>query len=135
VVDERGGAAAGTVSDMAFADELRDPGCIFCRIVAGEVPARLVFETDHVIAFHDIDPKAEVHVLVVPKNHRADVVGLAAAAPTELADLVAAADRVAAELAPQGHFRLLFNTGAAAGQSVFHAHGHVLAGAMNGLPQ
>ncbi len=101
--------------------------CLFCRIVAGQVPARMVFDTGSVVAFHDVAPKADVHVLVVPKTHRRDVVDLATA-PADLADLVAAAERVGAELAPSGHFRLIFNTGAQAGQTVFHVHGHVLAG-------
>lgn len=122
------GGPGGSVAPVAAGEALRDPDCIFCRIVAGEVPARLVLETDLVVAFHDIDPKADVHVLVIPRNHRANIVEVATAAPQEAAALIAAADRVAAELAPQGHFRLLFSTGAAAGQTVFHAHGHVLAG-------
>jgi len=106
-----------------------DPECVFCRIVAGDIPTEPVLRTDRVVAFRDIAPKADVHVLVVPTAHRPDVVSLAADDPQALADLVAAAGRVAAELAPAGHFRLVFNTGEQAGQSVFHVHGHVLAGA------
>lgn len=102
--------------------------CVFCRVVAGELPARLLVDTDRVVAFHDIKPLADVHVLVVPKQHHVDVVGLAAEDPGTLAELVEVGARIAADLAPEGHFRLVFNTGARAGQSVFHAHGHVLAG-------
>lgn len=104
--------------------------CVFCRIVAGEVPADLVHEDDEVVAFRDTSPKAEVHVLVVPRRHVPDVVGLAADQAL-LAAVVRAAGRVAEQLAG-GEFRLVFNTGAGAGQSVFHAHGHVLAGAWSG---
>ncbi|WP_380167700.1 HIT domain-containing protein [Jannaschia sp. R86511] len=102
--------------------------CIFCRIVAGEVPADVVHRDDDVVAFRDLSPKAEVHVLVVPVRHVPDVVALGAADPQLLASLVRVAGEVAAEQG-DGQFRLVFNTGAAAGQTVFHAHGHVLAGA------
>ncbi len=101
--------------------------CIFCRIVAGEVPADVVHRDDDVVAFRDLAPKAEVHLLVVPRRHVADVVGLA-----QDEALLAAVVRTGAALADSladGQFRLVFNTGAAAGQTVFHAHGHVLAGA------
>ncbi|MGF1648694.1 MAG: histidine triad nucleotide-binding protein [Kineosporiaceae bacterium] len=102
--------------------------CVFCRIVSGEIPTDPVLETERVVAFRDIAPKADVHVLVVPRTHHRDVVSLAADDPAGLADLVTAAGRVASDLAPAGHFRLVFNTGEQAGQSVFHVHGHVLAG-------
>lgn len=101
--------------------------CLFCRIVAREVPADVVHETDRVLAFRDIDPKAPTHVLVIPREHHVDVPSLAAAAPDVLAELV----QVGAELAEaEGHdaHRLVFNTGVGAGQSVFHVHAHVLAG-------
>ncbi|MFF2276130.1 HIT domain-containing protein [Agromyces sp. NPDC058126] len=103
---------------------------VFERIVAREIPARIVAETDRVIAFHDIAPKAPVHVVVTTKtaDYR-DVVGLAAGDPALLAELVAVAQGVAAELG-DGEFRLVFNTGASAGQTVFHVHAHVLAGAL-----
>jgi histidine triad (HIT) family protein len=109
-------------------DLARDATCVFCRIVAGEIPTEPLLETDSVLAFRDIAPKADLHVLVVPKAHHADVVSLAERDPAAVADVVTAAAAVAAEHAPEGHFRLVFNTGAHAGQSVFHAHGHVLAG-------
>jgi histidine triad (HIT) family protein len=101
--------------------------CIFCRIVSGEVPADLVATDDDVVVFRDVAPKAEVHVLVVPRRHVPDVVSLAED-PQLLAAVVRAGGRVAADLAG-GQFRLVFNTGAESGQTVFHAHGHVLAGA------
>ncbi|WP_022890170.1 HIT domain-containing protein [Agromyces italicus] len=101
---------------------------VFERIVAREIPARIVAETDRVIAFHDIAPQAPVHVIVTTKTAAyRDVVGLAQGDPALLAELVAVAQGIAAELA-DGEFRLVFNTGASAGQTVFHVHAHVLAG-------
>jgi histidine triad (HIT) family protein len=105
--------------------------CLFCRIVAGELPADIVAQTENIIAFRDINPQAPVHVLVVSRDHHADVAQLAAADPGLLAELVRAANEVAEELA-DGQFRLIFNTGTHAGQSVFHVHAHVLAGARLG---
>jgi histidine triad (HIT) family protein len=109
--------------------ETREP-TVFERIAAREIPAKIVAETDRVIAFHDIAPKAPVHVVVTPKSgeHR-DVVALAAADPALLAELVEVAGEVAAELG-DGQFRLVFNTGEDAGQTVFHVHAHVLAGGL-----
>ena len=101
--------------------------CLFCRIVSGEIPAAIVVETDTVIAFRDIAPKAPVHVLVVPKAHVANVAEAAAQIPGVLADMVAVAAQVA-DAECGGDFRLVFNTGETAGQSVFHAHGHVMGG-------
>ena len=101
---------------------------IFSRIVAREVPATIVAEDDRVIAFEDIAPKAPVHVLVVPKTEQyRDVTELAAGDPDLLAHVVSTARRIADERAG-GQFRLVFNTGEAAGQTVFHVHAHVLAG-------
>jgi histidine triad (HIT) family protein len=103
---------------------------IFSRIIAGEIPADVVFDSEHVIAFTDIAPKAPVHVLVVPKTEQyRDVVELAAGDPALLAEMIAAAKTIADERAG-GEFRLVFNTGAAAGQTVFHVHAHVLAGGL-----
>lgn len=116
---------------MSDAEPLTSPDCLFCGIVSGGVPATVVARTDRALAFRDIDPKAPVHVLVVPRDHHADVAQLAAADPTLLAELVGLAEDVASDLA-DGDFRLVFNTGAEAGQSVFHVHGHVLAGARLG---
>jgi len=101
--------------------------CLFCRIVAGDIPATMVAETDHVIAFRDIAPKAPVHVLVVPKTHVANVAKTAAQMPEVLAEMVAVAQQVA-DSECGGEFRLVFNTGETAGQTVFHAHAHVLGG-------
>ena len=106
-----------------------DNDCLFCRIVAGEIPATVVHETDTTLAFRDIDPKAPVHVLVIPKDHHPDLVTLAQAAPGVAADVLATAAAVAeAEGLVGDGFRLLFNNGRYAGQEVFHVHGHVLGG-------
>ena len=104
-----------------------DSACIFCRIAAGEVPAQLVRDTDGVVAFRDLNPQAPTHVLVISRAHYPDVVALAAADPQVLAAMVAIGAELAAEES-DGQFRLVFNTGAEAGQSVFHVHGHVLGG-------
>ena len=107
-----------------------DNNRLFCRIVAGEIPATVVHETDTTLAFRDIDPKAPVHVLVIPKEHHPDVVSLVRNDPSGSAGLIAAAAAVAETegLLIDG-FRLLFNTGEYAGQEVFHVHAHVLGGA------
>jgi len=101
--------------------------CLFCRIVAGEIPAEVVRTGDRVIAFRDVNPQAPTHVLVVSREHHENVAALALADPEALAELVTlGADIARAEAG--GDFRLVFNTGAEAGQSVFHVHGHVLGG-------
>jgi histidine triad (HIT) family protein len=101
--------------------------CIFCGIVAGEIPADVVHETRSSLAFRDLHPQAPLHVLVIPRAHTTDVAELAATDPDTVAELV----RVARDLATgAGHesYRLLFNTGPEAGQTVFHTHLHLLAG-------
>jgi histidine triad (HIT) family protein len=107
--------------------------CLFCRLVDGGIPATVVHRGERVLAFRDIDPKAPTHVLVIPAAHHRDVAALAAADPATLAELVAVASRIAEDEAG-GPFRLVFNTGAEVGQSVFHVHGHVLAGRSFGWP-
>ncbi|SCF45151.1 histidine triad nucleotide-binding protein [Micromonospora mirobrigensis] len=104
--------------------------CLFCRIVAGEIPATVVRETDRTLAFRDVDPKAPVHLLVIPKEHYADVATLALDDPGLAGELLATAAMVAEEegLDADG-FRLMFNTGAHGGQEVFHVHAHLLGGA------
>ena len=99
--------------------------CIFCAIIAGDIPGDFVAQTETVVAFRDIAPKAPVHVIVAPRLHVPDVAALAAEAPDVLADMAAVAQRVADDECG-GQFRFIFNTGAAAGQTVFHVHGHVM---------
>jgi histidine triad (HIT) family protein len=108
--------------------------CLFCRMVAGEVPADVVHETDRVLAFRDITPQAPTHVLVIPKDHYATAAALAAADVGLLGEVVAAAHAVAIKegLVSDGGtepgYRLVTNTGPQAGQSVHHVHFHVLGG-------
>jgi len=101
--------------------------CFFCSIADGSAGVGLLADRDGVVAFRDINPQAPTHVLVIPKAHHADVPALAAAAPEVLAALVSVGQEIASAEAG-GEFRLVFNTGAGVGQSVFHVHGHVLAG-------
>ena len=104
--------------------------CLFCRIIAGEIPAKKVYEDDHTFAFDDIHPQAPTHVLVVPKKH---LDGLAEAAMTaEDAEVVGRCHLAAAEIARQsglgGGYRTVINSGPDAGQAVFHLHVHLLGG-------
>ena len=107
---------------------MTETDCVFCRIIAGEIPSTLVAETERVIAFRDIAPEAPTHVLVAPRQHFVDVSDVAAAAHDVLAEMIEVAQRVADDECG-GQFRLIFNTGPKAGQSVLHAHAHVLGGA------
>ena len=104
--------------------------CIFCKIAAGQIPATIVKRTERVLAFRDLNAQAPVHVLVIPVDHHENVAALAVADPGVLAELVAVAEAIAAQEAADsnGACRLVFNSGEEAGQSVFHVHGHVLAG-------
>jgi histidine triad (HIT) family protein len=103
--------------------------CLFCRIVAGEIPATVVHETDDTLAFRDVGPKAPVHVLVIPKAHHWDVAALAAADPALAGKVLAACGAVAEQEGLTGDgYRVIFNVGAFGGQEVFHVHGHVVGG-------
>jgi histidine triad (HIT) family protein len=106
---------------------MADDDCFFCKIVDGEVPADVVTRTDRVLAFRDINPQAPTHVLVISLDHHPDVGALAHADADALAELVQVGARIAAQEST-GDFRLVFNSGAQANQSVFHVHGHVLSG-------
>jgi histidine triad (HIT) family protein len=103
--------------------------CLFCAIVAGEIPATVVSETDQILAFRDINPQAPTHVLVVPKDHYPHVAALAAADSGLLAEVIAQAHQVAVAEGVSGTgYRVVFNTGEAAGQTVAHVHAHLLGG-------
>ena len=102
--------------------------CVFCRVVAGELPAERVAETDLTLAFRDLAPQAPTHVLVVPKAHLADVGAVAGADAGLLSALLSDAVAVARAEQLDGGYRLVLNTGADAGQTVFHVHVHVLGG-------
>ena len=101
-------------------------GCLFCGIVAGSVPATVVYEDDAALAFLDVNPQAPTHVLVITREHLADIVELAhdpLAGAALLNGIRAVADQLALT-----DFRTVFNTGAGVGQSVFHVHAHLLSG-------
>ncbi|GAA1951944.1 HIT domain-containing protein [Microbacterium deminutum] len=104
---------------------------IFTRILQGEIPAEIIAETENAFVIRDIAPKAPVHLLVIPKTEEyRNVVELAAGDADLLAELVGLANSVAAEQS-DGDFRLIFNTGERAGQTVMHVHAHVLAGELD----
>jgi histidine triad (HIT) family protein len=105
------------------------PDCLFCSIAAGDLPVDLVLESKHTIAFRDINPQAPVHVLVIPRVHLPDLAAVAAAGGGLLDEMAAQAHQVAVAqgIAADG-YRVIFNTGADAGQTVAHAHAHVLGG-------
>jgi histidine triad (HIT) family protein len=105
-----------------------DPDCIFCRIVAGDLPAEVVHSTGTSVAFRDLDPQAPTHVVVVPREHHDNAAASAAHDPASLGDLVTVAAAVADAEGLDGAYRMVLNTGAEAGQSVFHTHLHLLGG-------
>lgn len=108
---------------------MSEDSCLFCRIVAGELPANVVLETDGTIAFRDINPQAPTHVLIIPKTHIESAATVGHYHGAVLADLVTAAQQVAADegIADSG-YRLVFNVGRDAGNTVPHLHLHVLGG-------
>jgi histidine triad (HIT) family protein len=115
---------------------MTDPtaNCLFCRILRGEIPAKKVYENEHVLAFEDIDPKAPTHVLVIPKRHFAGL----KEAQEEDAEVIGRCHLAAAEIARQRNiengYRTVLNVGPGAGQSVFHLHVHLLGGRSLGWP-
>jgi histidine triad (HIT) family protein len=109
--------------------------CLFCRIVAKTIPAKVVYEDDQTLAFDDIHPQAPVHTLVIPKRHVASIQDLGESDQTLLARLLLTCTKVAMDkgLADSG-FRLVANTGRNGGQTVFHLHWHVMGGRHMGWP-
>ena len=103
--------------------------CLFCKIVAGQVPATIVFQDDHLVAFKDITPRAPTHVLIVPRRHIASLNDLSAGDDALVGEMVRAAAAIATEqgLADRG-YRTVFNCNADAGQTVFHIHLHLIGG-------
>jgi histidine triad (HIT) family protein len=108
--------------------------CLFCRIVSGEIPAEVVHETARTLAFRDVAPVAPTHVLVVPRDHHADVASLVDADPALAAELFAAAVDVSRQEGLGAGSRLVVNSGRDGGQTVFHLHVHVLGGRALGWP-
>jgi histidine triad (HIT) family protein len=107
---------------------MSDPGCVFCKIVRGEIPASKVYEDDEVLAFPDIRPQAPVHLLVIPKAHVATLYDARAAHQSALGKMLAVAGRLAREAGAGDGFRTIINTGRVGHQEVYHVHMHVLGG-------
>ena len=105
-----------------------DPDCIFCKIVAGQIPASKVFEDEELLAFHDIHPWAPVHVLVIPKLHIASLVEVGPQHDALLGRMLGLAPRLMKELGVANGFRTVINTGRDGGQEVPHLHMHVFGG-------
>ncbi len=109
--------------------------CLFCKIVRGEIHADEVHRDDRTVAFRDINPQAPTHILVIPTAHYDNAAEVAAADPGDLAALVLTARALAeSEGIAESGYRLVTNTGAGAGQSVFHTHVHLLGGRPMGWP-
>ena len=110
--------------------------CIFCKIIKGEIPCNKVLENDKFLAFHDINPVTKVHILVIPKNHVANIAHLTDEKAAYVEGILPFIKEVAKEagLSADG-YRVVFNTGAKAGQSVFHLHAHSLGGQELGWPE
>ena len=102
--------------------------CLFCKIVDGEIPCTKVYEDDNVLAFNDIDPKAPVHILVIPKRHIESCAGIDGSNSAVVAMIFETIAKIAKENGFGDGFRVVSNTGDSAGQSVKHLHFHVLAG-------
>jgi histidine triad (HIT) family protein len=112
-----------------------DDRCLFCRIAKGEIPARKVYEDDDVYAFHDINPQAPTHVLVIPRKHIPSLDDIDAVDAPVVGTVVARAAQLARDLQLNAEgYRVVLNTGAAAGQTVFHIHAHLLGGRNFGWP-
>jgi histidine triad (HIT) family protein len=115
---------------------MSDPDCLFCKISAGEINADIVYETDELVAFRDINPQAPTHILIIPRRHVATINDIAAAeAEEDIGRLYAAAAHLAAAegIAEEG-YRVVMNCNSAAGQTVFHLHLHLLGGRQMGWP-
>ncbi len=108
--------------------------CLFCRIAAGEIPSKKAYEDDKCLVFHDIEPQAPVHLLVIPKEHIESAAAVNEENAPLIAHLMTVAAKLAKELALKNGFRLVSNCGSDAQQSVPHLHYHLLAGRAMGWP-
>jgi histidine triad (HIT) family protein len=105
-----------------------DPSCVFCKIVAGQIPSKKVFENDELLAFHDIQPWAPVHVLVIPKEHIPTLADVTPEHDAMLGRMLGQAPRLMKSLGVTNGFRTLINTGKDGHQEVYHLHMHVIGG-------
>ena len=114
---------------------MRDPDCIFCKIVSGEIPSTVVLDRGDVFAFRDVNPQAPTHILLVPKEHIRDIAAVGPSHGEFLSELVVAANELAeSEGIATGGYRVVANVGPDAGQTVFHLHLHLLGGRAMGWP-
>lgn len=102
--------------------------CLFCKIAAGEIPADVVYEDDQVLVFKDINPKAEVHLLIIPRQHIASLADVASEHDALIAHMMRLLPQLAHEQGLEHGFRTIINTGRGGGQEVFHLHMHLLGG-------
>ena len=111
---------------------MHDPDCLFCKIIAGQIPSRKVYEDDQVFAFHDIHPGAPIHFLMLPKKHIASMAQVQPEDAGLLGHMLTLAPRLAQEQGcnpyPEGGFRVVINTGTEGGQEILHPHVHVMGG-------
>jgi len=105
-----------------------DPNCLFCKIVAGQIPSKKVFEDDEILAFHDIHPWAPVHILMIPKRHLTSMTDVTEAESGLLGRMMAVSPRLMRELGVTNGFRHVINTGRDGMQEVMHLHVHVMGG-------
>jgi len=105
-----------------------DPNCIFCKIVRGDIPSRKVYEDDDVFAFHDIQPQADVHFMIIPKNHVANMYELTAQDAPVMGRILTLTGKLAREQGATDGYRTIINTGRIGHQEVQHVHVHVIAG-------
>ncbi|MED7787495.1 histidine triad nucleotide-binding protein [Francisella sp. 19X1-34] len=107
--------------------------CIFCKIIAGEMPSKKVYEDENILAFHNIYPEADIHILVIPKKHIASLNELSDSDESVMGKLMLSIPKVAKQMGLKG-FKTYFNTGKEGGQTVFHIHAHILGGTIHSMP-
>ncbi len=115
-----------------MSDHPHDPQCVFCKIIAGKIPSKKVHEDELVYAFHDINPWAPIHFMIVPKAHIPSMAQVGPEHAALMAHMMTLAPKLAAQEGcgayPEGGFRIVVNTGAEGGQEVHHLHMHVMGG-------